>query len=102
MPDVDIANAMTQLGAAGLIGWLWITERRAGAARERQLDEAHAKLVQERQVVDALLGALRENTRVLGAIEAGQRTLMTLLEKWEPREPREQAARAEKKPQAAA
>lgn len=99
MPDPEIATSLAQLGTAGLIGWMWLSERRSSLVRERQLDEAHAKLVQERQVVDALLGALRENTRVLGAIEAGQRTLMTLLEKWEPRE---QAARAEKKPQAAA
>lgn len=99
MPDPDIAAWVTQLGTAGLIGWMWLSERRESVARERQLDEAHTKLMQERQVVDALLGALRENTRVLGAIEAGQRTLVTLLERWEPRE---QAVRPEKKPQAAA
>ncbi|MFA6043560.1 MAG: hypothetical protein WC718_01125 [Phycisphaerales bacterium] len=98
MPDPEIAAWVTQLGTAGLIGWMWLSERRASGARERQLDDAHAKLMQERQVVDALLGALRENTRVLGAIEAGQRTLVTLLERWEPRE----QPRPEMKPQAAA
>lgn len=96
MPESDIAAWVTQLGTAGLIGWMWLSERRASVARERQLDEAHARLMQERQAVDALLAALRENTRVLGAIEAGQRTLLTLLERWEPRE------RTEMKPQAAA
>ncbi|MBI1190678.1 MAG: hypothetical protein GC200_08385 [Tepidisphaera sp.] len=86
MPDVDVATSLAQLGVAGLVGWMWLTERRASAARERQLDEAHEKLMQERQVVDALLAALRENTRVLGSIEAGQRTLLTLLEGWKPRQ----------------
>lgn len=97
MPDVDLATSLAQLGVAGLIGWMWLTERRASATRERQLDEAHEKLMQERQVVDALLGALRENTRVLGSLEAGQRTLLTVLEKWKPREAGD---RGEKRPAA--
>ena len=40
----SILQAMTEFGAAGLIGVLWILERRHASKRDRQLDEAHRLL----------------------------------------------------------
>ena len=34
MNDPELIALVTQAGSAGLIGWLWVTERRAGADRE--------------------------------------------------------------------
>ena len=79
MLDTDTAGALVQFGTAGLIGWMWLSERRAAGTLERQLLEAHEKLRQERIGTEALLGAVRENTRVLGQIEAGQRSLLAML-----------------------
>lgn len=68
MPDPDLA-ALAQLGAAGLIGWMWLAERRAAATRERQLGDAHERLMQERPQLSALLEVVRDNTRALSALE---------------------------------
>lgn len=76
MIDTDIAGSLVQFGTAGLMGWMWLTERRSAAARERQLDEAHARIAEQKVGIEALLGAVRENTKVLGQIEAGQRIMM--------------------------
>ena len=80
MPDAQIAAALAQFGAAGLIGWMWLTERRAAAARERQLADLHDRLMHERPQLAALLAVLRDNTRALTALELGQRHVAAALE----------------------
>ncbi len=74
MLDGELAS-IAQLGAAGLMGWMWLAERRGAAARERQLTEAHERIVQERRYFESLLEAVRENTRVLAVLESGQARL---------------------------
>lgn len=81
MTDTDLLASLTQFGVAGLIGWMWLSERRAAAARDRQLAEAHDRLVESRTAVNALLSALDQNTRALTAIELGQRRATDLLER---------------------
>ena len=76
--ETDIIGAVAQLGAAGLIGWMWLTERRAAADREQQLREAHAAILDERPRLDVLLKALDANTRAITALEVGQRQLVEL------------------------
>lgn len=96
MPEVDLAAAVAQLGAAGLIGWMWLSERRAAAAREAQLRELHERLMQERPQVSVLLSVVRENTRALAAIENGQRGAAAALERLlrkQSRPPRQTARR---------
>ena len=77
----ELASSLAQFGTAGLIGWMWLTERRAASARERQLSEAHERLLLERRTMDLVVTALNDNTRVLTALEVGQRTLSTFLER---------------------
>ena len=57
---------------------MWLAERRAAAQREKQLTQAHERIIQERASLDALLTAIRENTRVLAQMESGQRTLISV------------------------
>ncbi|GEM_PF-989915 len=78
MLDPEIVGSLIQFGTAGLIGWMWLTERKGSSERERQLTEAHERIVEQRVGLEALLGAVRENTRVLGQLEAGQRALLEL------------------------
>jgi hypothetical protein len=78
MPELA---ALAQFGAAGLIGWMWLAERRAAAARDRQLAELHERLMQERPHMAILLEVVRDNTRALTALDLGQRTLAGLLER---------------------
>lgn len=81
MLEVDAAAALAQLGAAGLIGWMWLTERRAAGERERQLREAHERLMQERQLSAAVIETVRENTRTLASLEGGQRRMEAVLDR---------------------
>lgn len=77
--EVEALASLTQFGVAGLVGCMWIVERRAAAERERQLEQTHARLMQERTQLDVLMRALRENTRALTALEQGQRGVLGVL-----------------------
>lgn len=73
MVEVEALASLTQFGVAGLIGWMWIVERRAATARERLVQEAHDRLLSDRTRLEVLVQALRDNTRALTALEVGQR-----------------------------
>ena len=70
-----------QLGAAGLIAFLWLTERRAAAERERQLAEAHAVAVGQRVELEQLQRVVQDNTRAIALLEASQQRLAGALER---------------------
>jgi hypothetical protein len=81
MLEPEVTATLAQLGAAGLIGWLWLAERRSAAARETQLRELHDRILQERPQIAALLAVVRDNTRALTALEAGQRAIAAVVER---------------------
>lgn len=76
----EIAGALAQFGVAGLVGWMWLTERRAAAGRERQLTEAHDRLMGERERAETLVGLVGASTRAMTALEASQRELARVVE----------------------
>jgi hypothetical protein len=84
MPPEIIAT-LTQFGVAGLIGWMWLTERRASAERDRQLSEAHARILHDAEQRTVLVDALRDCTRAMVALECGQRALADLIQRWQDR-----------------
>lgn len=71
--DPTLLTSLTPFGAAGLIAWLWLTERRTSAERDRQLTEAHDRLVRHRSEIALLVNVVRDNTRALAALEAALR-----------------------------
>ena len=79
--DPTLATTLAQFGVAGLIGWMWLTERRAADARNQQLSEAHTQLTQDRTTITALLKALEDNTRAITTLESTQRMLIDTLER---------------------
>lgn len=81
MFEGEIAAWLTQFGMAGLIAWMWLTERRAGSAREAQLNEAHKVVIEQRVQIDALMRLISENTRAISALELSQRTIGQLLDR---------------------
>jgi hypothetical protein len=81
MTDAELTAALAQAGAAGLIAWMWLSERRAAVTRERQLSDLHERLMQERISLSALVKVVRDNTRALTALEVGQRTLAAVMDR---------------------
>lgn len=79
MVETEMLGALAQLGAAGLIGWMWLSERRGAQERETQVRESHAALMNERAQLDVLVRALEGNTRAMTALEAGQRELARVI-----------------------
>jgi len=77
----DLLPILAQSGAAGLIALMWLTERRSAAARDRHLSELADRLTQERATTTTLLSVIGDNTRALAAIEIGQRSLATILDR---------------------
>lgn len=66
----ELLPTLTQFGVAGLIAAMWLVERRAASTRDKQLAEAHDRLVESRAHLDALLTVVKENTRAVAALES--------------------------------
>jgi hypothetical protein len=77
----QLLTIFTQFGAAGLIGLMWIMERRSGALRERQLSDAHRQIISRERELDSLLEVIKENTRAINAVEHTQRQLLQLVQR---------------------
>jgi len=77
--ESELLLSLSQFGAAGLIGLLWVLERRHAAARDRQLDEAHRRIVERQRESDVLIAVVRDNTTAVTALRAGQERLIDLL-----------------------
>jgi light-regulated signal transduction histidine kinase (bacteriophytochrome) len=81
----ELATTLTQFGVAGLIAWMWLTERRAAAERERQLSEAHARILAESADRAALLDALKDCTKAMVGLECAQRALADVIDRLDRR-----------------
>lgn len=77
--EPELISTVTQFGMAGLIACLWLIERRWAGVREKQLTDAHDRLLEQRVQVEALMRIVTDNTRAITAVEAGQRGLAELL-----------------------
>lgn len=73
-------EAFTQFGVAGLMGALWVWERTHSRRRERQLSQAHERLMHCDLHVRTLVKIVRKNTRALVEFEQTQRHLAAVLE----------------------
>lgn len=81
MVEPEVMTHLVQFGVAGLMAWMWLTERRGAAGRERAIEEAHARLMEERTELGLVMEVVRENTRALVALEGVQRSLVRLVER---------------------
>lgn len=73
-------QSLLQFGVAGLMGMLWVWERGHSRKRERQISEAHQRLMQRDQQVTTLIRLVRKNTAALVEFERTQRRLGEILE----------------------
>ena len=79
--EPDLVMQVTQFGVAGLIAWMWMTERRSALGREKQLADAHERLMEQRMQLEALVRLVSENTRALASLESGLASLQRIIER---------------------
>lgn len=70
-------SQLTNLGAAGIMGAMWLWERYTSRTREKQIDESHARILTDQLQLDQLIEVVQKNTeamtRLSGLIEKGGR-----------------------------
>lgn len=92
--DPQLLTTAAQFGVAGIIGWMWLTERQSARDRDDQLGRAHALLSESQKHVDVLLKALDDNTRAIVTLEGTQRRLIDAIdERGRRSEPMERAGK---------
>ena len=63
-----VIDQFTNLGVAGIMGMMWLWERRTSRVREQQIDEAHARIMGDRVQLDLLMDLVRKNTEALTSL----------------------------------
>jgi hypothetical protein len=79
--SIPMLEPLTQFGAAGLMGALWIYERMLSRRREAQLNAAHEQVMQQQRELSELMQLVHRNTRALKAFERTQTHLKHTLER---------------------
>lgn len=67
---------ITSLGASGIMGAMWLWERRMGRQRETQLDEAHSRILSDRVQLEELIRVVEQNSEAMSRLTASQEQLM--------------------------
>ena len=65
-------DSLTSLGAAGLMGAMWLWERSTSQKREAQIDEAHARILGDHVQLEQLMNVVRQNAEALTRLCATQ------------------------------
>ena len=79
--STDALPQLTSLGAAGIMGAMWLWERRNSQKREQQIDEAHARILGDRVQLDQLMSVIRQNAEAISRLSATQEQLLRQMER---------------------
>lgn len=82
----EIANpldGLANLGVAGLMGAMWLWERRTSQKRESQIDEAHARIMGDRVQLEQLIAVVRTNAEAVTRLSGLQDQLLRELTRGE-------------------
>lgn len=80
---LPMTGEWASFGAAGLMGALWIWERRLSRTRESQLTQVHDRLIQERGLTRLIVSLIRRNTAAMSRLQTTQDQLLRLLSNWQ-------------------
>jgi hypothetical protein len=72
-------DSVASLGAAGLMGAMWLWERRTSQKRESQLDDAHGRIMGDRVQLEELIGVVRQNAEAIARLCTTQDQLLRQL-----------------------
>jgi len=78
----------TSFGAAGLMGAMWLWERKTSRQREEQLDEAHARILGDRVQLEQLIDVVKKNTEAMTRLSASQDQLVRRLDRVQQANPK--------------
>ena len=78
-------DALTSFGAAGIMGAMWLWERRTSQKREEQIDDAHARIMGDRVQLDQLMSVVRQNAEAFSRLCTTQEQLLRQLGRGETR-----------------
>lgn len=68
--QIALPPDLPSLGVAGLMGLMWLWERRTSQKREQQIDEAHARIMADRIQLEQLILIVRQNAEALARFTA--------------------------------
>lgn len=68
-----IVSDLASFGAAGIMGAMWLWERRSSTTRERQLDEAHQRILRDEQRLEKLTEVVEHNTAAIAQFQEIQK-----------------------------
>ncbi len=86
IPLAEIAtqlDSLANLGVAGLMGTMWLWERRTSQKRETQIDEAHARIMGDRVQLEQLMAVVRQNAEAVTRMSSVQDQLLRELTRGE-------------------
>ena len=72
-PSLD---QLTGIGTAGVMGAMWLWERRLSRQREQQIDEAHSRILADEVKLEQLITVVRQNAEAMTKLSATQEQLM--------------------------
>ncbi|MFW6132994.1 MAG: hypothetical protein ACOC8F_03795 [Planctomycetota bacterium] len=79
MPLDLLASQFASLGAAGVMGAMWLWERRLSRVREGQLTDAHQRIARDEQRLEQLTRVVEQNTAAVGRFTETQRHVVETL-----------------------
>ncbi|MCD4823579.1 MAG: hypothetical protein K8S55_03160 [Phycisphaerae bacterium] len=62
---LSIVSSLTSFGAAGLMGALWLCERKLNRDREQQLSQSHDRIGRDEQRLSCLTDVVDKNTSAI-------------------------------------
>ena len=81
---VGVISDLASLGAAGVMGAMWLWERKSSQQREEQLTESHGRIVRDEERLTMLTQVVEQNTSAIARFNETQRetceTLKTLVQ----------------------
>lgn len=84
-----VTEPAVQLGAAGIIGGMWLLYLKQSRKRDEQLDAAHTRIMGDKTVIDKLLQIVEQNSKAMMHFADTESRLIDLLERLKDKIPHE-------------
>lgn len=74
-----IAGELTSFGAAGLMGMMWLWERRQSRVYEQRLSDCHTRILRDEERLEQFVKVVEQNTVALTRSNESQRVMIETL-----------------------